>query len=241
MNKTRKIIKQIKANLSASLEANTPKYRRAIVRELEYLWSQARDQGMEFKDFVDVVKNKFSIPPSARAAIVADLQESQQQIMEVWGDYFSAELDAANIQLKQSDIDKMLALYKVDFSSIKSTAGDIIMEAIRKTARTGNGIEDLRSRLRTQSLGEGEVNTLANTALSQLDNASMHEYAAQGGIDLFLYDGVAHPNSRPFCLEHLGNEYTLAEIMKMNNGQGLPVLTSCGGYNCTHFWTPVVK
>jgi hypothetical protein len=67
----------------------------------------------------------------------------------------------------------------------------------------------------------------------------MHEVCEQAGIEKFLYDGM--PAQRPFCKEHLGHVYTLEEIMQMDNGQGLDVLTSLGGYNCVHFWTPVVE
>ncbi|MFA5322922.1 MAG: hypothetical protein WC373_09640, partial [Smithella sp.] len=78
-----------------------------------------------------------------------------------------------------------------------------------------------------------------NTAIAQFDSAYMHEVCEQAGIEKFLYDGM--PAQRPFCKEHLGHVYTLEEIMQMDNGQGLDVLTSLGGYNCVHFWTPVVE
>lgn len=66
---------------------------------------------------------------------------------------------------------------------------------------------------------------------SQLDKA-----IARGAIE-FKFSG---PKSglRPFCAERLGKTFTVKEILAMNNGQGLPVQYSCGGYNCKHRWTP---
>ncbi|MEW5800450.1 MAG: hypothetical protein AB1728_15755, partial [Bacteroidota bacterium] len=157
-----------------------------------------------------------------------------------WKEYFEESGELFNV-LDRNDFEKLQALYKVDFSQIKSNAREVITEEIRRTARAGEGYEVLRSRLRKRGLGEGEVRTLANTALAQFDNATMFEFAQQAGIEKFKYDGVLHENSRPFCREHLGKKFTLEQIRAMDNGQGLPVETSLGGYNCTHFWTPVIE
>jgi len=55
---------------------------------------------------------------------------------------------------------------------------------------------------------------------------------------------VGAPPERPFCknlmkLSAQGKTYTISEIQAMNNGQGLPVLYYCGGWNCRHWWMPV--
>jgi hypothetical protein len=44
--------------------------------------------------------------------------------------------------------------------------------------------------------------------------------------------------NRPFCrkLLDLGRTYTREQIEGMNNGQGLPVFTTFGGYKCRHVW-----
>jgi hypothetical protein len=44
--------------------------------------------------------------------------------------------------------------------------------------------------------------------------------------------------TRPFCRAHAGQIFTLEEIERLDNGQGLPVRESCGGYNCRHYWVP---
>lgn len=53
--------------------------------------------------------------------------------------------------------------------------------------------------------------------------------------------GSGDPVIRPFCqdlmkqTEH-GTTWTMDEIERMDNGQGLPVKTACGGHGCRHKW-----
>jgi len=235
---SRQQIEQIKRDFQAKLEKNSPRYRRAIIRELDYLY---RKHGRgDLQAFLNAVDKYFDIPATVKALTVEVFRQSQAQIAGLWSEYFQEStdlMDGADPNL----FERLQSLYKVDFSKIRSDAGAIITEEIRRTARAGKGYEDLRSRLLRRSLGEAQSRTLAITALAQFDNGMMFEYAQQGGVEKFLYDGVLHTNTRPFCREHLGKQYTIAQIQKMDNGQGIPVETACGGYNCTHFWTPVVS
>lgn len=234
---SRQQIEKIKSDFQAKLEKNSPRYRRAIIRELDYLYKK-HGKG-DLQGFIDAVQKYFDIPGPEKALTIQALKESQQQISELWDDYFAESTDLFDAA-DPNTFEKLQALYKVDFSKIKSDAGEIITEEIRRTARAGRGYEVLRSRLLKRSLGEAQSRTLAQTALAQFDNATMFEFAQQGGVEKFKYDGVLHTNTRPFCREHLGKKYTIDQIRKMDNHQGIPVETSCGGYNCTHFWTPVV-
>ncbi len=57
----------------------------------------------------------------------------------------------------------------------------------------------------------------------------------------YNYNGPLDKLNRPFCLRmerlsRAGKTWTRTEIKKMNNGQGLPVLTTCGGNRCRHTW-----
>ena len=66
--------------------------------------------------------------------------------------------------------------------------------------------------------------------------------ADQAGIDLFMYVGPKDGITRPFCRKLVGKVLSKSQINKLNNGQGAgPVLTSGGGYNCRHSWSPVSK
>jgi hypothetical protein len=76
--------------------------------------------------------------------------------------------------------------------------------------------------------------TIANTGLAAFDRIDAFRQAREAGVTRFKF--VGPPAERPFCRDHLGKTYTRAEIEQMNNGQGLPVATYAGGYNCRHTW-----
>ncbi len=230
-------IEKIKREFQANLEKNSSKYRRAIIRQLDYLYRKGNTQDLQ--SFLESVQKYFDIPATEKALVLKALTDAEAQITTLWDDYFAESVDLFD-PIEPNIFEKIQALYKVDFSQIKSDARDVITNEIRRTVRAGKGYEVLRSRLLQKSLGEAQSRTLAITALAQFDNGMMFEYAQQGGVQKFKYDGVLHPNTRAFCRAHLGKQYTLEQIRKMDNGQGLPVETSCGGYNCTHFWTPVI-
>ena len=82
------------------------------------------------------------------------------------------------------------------------------------------------------------VRTLSDTlglGLSRLEHINSN---LEVGINRFEYSGNPNPE-RDFCVEHFGRVYTIDEISRLDNGQGLDVLTYCGGYNCRHIWIGV--
>ncbi len=81
--------------------------------------------------------------------------------------------------------------------------------------------------------------TYMNTLQLVSVRASSWNMAIQSGVSLFQYVGPQN-NIREFCAAHLGRIYTAEEILRMDNGQGLPVQYYCGGWNCRHRWIPVV-
>lgn len=86
--------------------------------------------------------------------------------------------------------------------------------------------------------------TLADTSVSMFYRtiASQSYRKIEAGLTKdavkYEYAGPVDGLERDFCadLSAKGKAYTRAEIDDMDNGQGLPVFTSCGGYNCRHSW-----
>lgn len=85
------------------------------------------------------------------------------------------------------------------------------------------------------------ANLYVDTSVRQLDRTVTMGTWKEAGIDEFKYFGPKDKKNRDFCSEHIGKTYTLAEIEKMDNGQGLPVLVYMGGWRCRHTWSPVAK
>lgn len=102
----------------------------------------------------------------------------------------------------------------------------------------GRTIETLPSRLELESVTaiSRYYRSMAKRAYDaiQEDTKTPIRYRYQG-------PSSGDPKIRPFCklkmeqTEH-GETWTSDEIDAMDNGQGLPVWTSNGGYNCRHNW-----
>lgn len=89
---------------------------------------------------------------------------------------------------------------------------------------------------------KANLKTELNTAIMTFNRTVTVSKSQELGFDLFLYIGPDDKITRPFCHEVLSKSppiYTIDEIDGMDNGQGLPVFSAGGGYNCRHHWRPV--
>ncbi len=59
------------------------------------------------------------------------------------------------------------------------------------------------------------------------------------GLKNHLYTGPIDGITRPFCRELVNKVVTDKQLNRLNNNQGLSVITSGGGYNCRHSWSPI--
>jgi hypothetical protein len=91
----------------------------------------------------------------------------------------------------------------------------------------------------TKAKHRGE--TIMRTLEIANNRANIIENAKKRNINHFRYEGPRGALSRDFCKSRVGKVYTLEEIETMDNGQGLPVLYFCGGYNCRHRWVGVIQ
>lgn len=238
MNRYRQIVESMKKEFANDLLSGKSTYIRAVVRQIDYEFRQyIKDvEVIDLKNFGDRVTKRLRVPSAAAAQIQRDLEDVQLRIADVWKGMFVTKTGAA---IDDTAVTKMLPSYQIDFSSID--IGGVVEAEAKIAINRGLGYEDLRSRLMAKNLGFDEINTLANTATAMFDNAAHVENAMQAGVIYYLYDGVEHPEIRDFCKKHLNRVYTIAELQAMSNGQGLSVVTSLGGYNCTHFLTALVN
>lgn len=82
-----------------------------------------------------------------------------------------------------------------------------------------------------------------NTAMASFNRAVTVKKAVDiyGEDPLFEYVGVLDDVTRDFCKGLVGKTFRLSEIKQMDNGQGLDVLSSGGGFNCRHDWRAVPR
>jgi hypothetical protein len=85
----------------------------------------------------------------------------------------------------------------------------------------------------------GRQLTEVRTKLAQYGRDVTAKAAESAGLDMFLYTGPEDGITRAFCRPLVSKVVSSAQMKKLNNGQGLPVVTSGGGYNCRHSWSPI--
>lgn len=89
--------------------------------------------------------------------------------------------------------------------------------------------------------GAGTLQTEVRTKISQFGRSVNMIAADNIGMDHYLYTGPKDGITRPFCRPLINKVVDKTQLRKLNNGQGLSVRTSGGGYNCRHSWSPVTE
>jgi hypothetical protein len=87
---------------------------------------------------------------------------------------------------------------------------------------------------------QNQIKTLARTFAHGINNLINFNNAERAGFTRFKYSGPIP--ERPFCKLHINKIYSIEQIEAMEknggNGQGIHIITYCGGYNCRHTWLP---
>lgn len=119
--------------------------------------------------------------------------------------------------------------------------GDVIARALYRAVRDGvlGGTPSpvlLEALARTLDREVSEVRTLFDTATATFGRVMELQASTGEGDEIFLYAGPVDAKMRPFCAEHIGHVFTRRKAEQLDNGQGLPVMTHAGGWNCRHVW-----
>jgi len=119
-----------------------------------------------------------------------------------------------------------------DFKSAVRSALTSVVQEIPLTVVKSN----LEMRLQRST---GRQLTEIRTQVSEYGRSITATAAAAADLDLYLYTGPVDGIVRPFCKQLVNLVVDEKQMSQLNNGQGRPVKTSCGGYNCRHSWSPV--
>ncbi len=93
----------------------------------------------------------------------------------------------------------------------------------------------------TLQRGAGTLQTEVRTKIAQFGRSVNMIAADAVGMDQYLYTGPRDGITRPFCNALINKVVSKEQMDKLNNGQGLSVQSSGGGYNCRHSWSPVTN
>jgi hypothetical protein len=105
------------------------------------------------------------------------------------------------------------------------------------------GTPDLQPRLTRYA------KTWALTSFANAERQYVFTIAEDVGVQKWLYMGGLVKDSRPFCEERAGNEYTTEEVKawaaldwagKIAGTNESTIFTACGGWNCRHVLMPVL-
>lgn len=151
------------------------------------------------------------------------------EIRKIGGEYVESKFQpiittAANDLIKaESAISQGIIREVIDGMNKKSATKEIQQEIAKKFG-----------------IAERYLRTVADTAQIAANRSNKVLAAQAAGINKFKYSGPRGGRIRQFCARNIGKIYTAQEIAGLSNGQGLDVLTYCGGYNCRHWWEPVL-
>jgi len=173
---------------------------------------------------------------------VDDLVLSQRRILES----IEQSLAAIDLSLSAGDLPQ---LEQLQIQSVAQIFEDVILpdtQSAIRDALTSLSLEtpaeivfsDLNERLRRST---GRQLTEVKTRISQYGRGINAAAAAAADLDLWLYTGPIDGITRDFCRPLVNKVISSKQMTKLSNGQGLPVITSGGGYNCRHSWSPVTQ
>lgn len=140
--------------------------------------------------------------------------------------------------------EKYSAVVKESITLISEAESAISSRVLKLAAQSLKNVEQsdlLRNLQRFEKTQQRYLQTVANTAQSAVRRSQLFIDAQESDINKFRYEGSTGGNIRDFCKNHVGKIYTLEQIKKLDNGQGLSVQYYCGGYNCRHRWVAVVE
>lgn len=207
----------IQQRLSRSADALVRAVRKQIDRWLR--------EGVSLQEILTRL-SAFRLPPGERQKLERAVRASMEEIAK-----------ARALDLPTEHIDALIAARQISIGNIQHQMQADLQQEVRRALVAGYGPDVLRRRLEERGFANAE--TEAQTAVSRFNNLLTFENAAVTGTRTFKYFGPVSAITRPFCRAHAGQVFTEEEIRKMDNGQGLPVSESCGGYNCRHYWIAV--
>ena len=139
-------------------------------------------------------------------------------------------INGVYMQSDQAEINRLVDVAK-NGTAAQSKAAIEKLHTIYAADKTGNNMRRYASQMAQDSLMQFDASINVNAGI-------------QAGAEKWKYYGDVIRDSRPFCREHAGNEYTTDEIAEIWSGDwkgkasGDPFIVR-GGYNCRHHFRPV--
>ena len=142
--------------------------------------------------------------------------------------------------LSKADISVVKAASQLSFAKMKDEVRTSFIPTVQRAIASKVGPTALMHQLRQMDFSRPK--TLAYTSLAQFNNGLTIATGEASGVEKYLWDGPAPiPTSHELCKRNTGKIFTLDELDSMDNGTGMPVRTTLGGFGCRHSLTAVVQ
>jgi len=200
-----------------------------------------------------------NLPPVEAAKILLDLEtqlraKGLNKVFDKLAGLYSNELRLLRDQWTTTS-KKKLVLSEADIVTVETL---VSFETTATANRVRTSVDNIRSAVFREVIAgvAPDINTIVqsesgatanqiatelNTNVAGFQRSITMSKAEELDITHFLYSGGLIETSREFCRERDGNIYTMEEIQRWDNDQGLPADIYLGGYNCRHELLPIDK
>ncbi len=177
------------------------------------------------------------------AESVEDFIDQQNKMLEAINESISVVDPTWTPLFIETEVDSIRAL------TVQNVFDDIVVPSVAKNVKESllSMVIDTPPSLAISNLaltlekGAGTLQTEVRTKISQFGRSVNMIAADTVGMDHYLYTGPRDGITRAFCRPLINKVVDKTQLGKLNNGQGLSVRTSGGGYNCRHSWSPVTE
>jgi hypothetical protein len=177
------------------------------------------------------------------AESVEDFIAQQNKMLEAINESISVVDPTWTPLFIETEVDSIRAL------TVQNVFDDIVVPSVAKNVKESllSMVIDTPPSLAISNLaltlekGAGTLQTEVRTKISQFGRSVNMIAADTVGMDHYLYTGPRDGITRAFCRPLINKVVDKTQLGKLNNGQGLSVRTSGGGYNCRHSWSPVTE
>ena len=221
-----KDIDKLRAHIYGVLAKDSEALKDVVLTEFVRLSKQYPN--LKVSDVEDFVLSNLKISPAQTKALRTHLAQGQELLANAHADL----LIDAGLSFPSVEWETVQSLHRVNFAKINQDVNKTVISHMERIFREGKGILSLEKSLRESKIVDYQARTLSRTAVAGFDNDYSVTLASEAGIELFRWSGP--PAQRPICKKNLGKNFTKKQLRGASNGQGLPVITHLGGYNCQH-------
>ena len=214
----------------------------AIRRELSELVAKLVKDGVPYGE-VDKQVNDFLKKSGLDKKLWQKMKKRFDKSKKTTSEYYKKKIawvDDKTLDLGTSkEMAKMYLRTNHQFAFLQGEFKKEIVREVYRGIKNGDKVKTIQDRVAKRvSVNSSKARAIVNTAVAGYDNTINKDMAKAVGVNKFKYSGATA--ERDFCRDRLGGVFTISELKAMNNGQGLPVETYLGGYNCRHFLAPVI-